>query len=46
MKRWDYEPDRWVGLLVAYGFTAAAARVIPAPPGPRKVGTLLVRAQR
>ncbi|UPT41756.1 MULTISPECIES: class I SAM-dependent methyltransferase [Streptomyces] len=45
VKRWDYEPDRWAGLLEAHGFSAAAARVIPAPPGPRKIGTLLVRAQ-
>ncbi|WP_408990788.1 class I SAM-dependent methyltransferase [Streptomyces sp. 1268] len=45
VKRWDYEPDRWVGLLEAHGFTAVTARVIPAPPGPKKIGTLLVRAQ-
>ncbi|MFI5480278.1 class I SAM-dependent methyltransferase [Streptomyces rubiginosohelvolus] len=45
VKRWDYEPDRWVGLLEAHGFTAVISRVIPAPPGPRKIGTLLVRAQ-
>lgn len=45
VKRWDYEPDRWAGLLEAHGFSAVAARVIPAPPGPRKIGTLLVRAQ-
>lgn len=44
MKRWDYEPDQWVELLTEHAFTAATARVLPAPPGPRKVGTLLVRA--
>ncbi|MFG2589036.1 class I SAM-dependent methyltransferase [Streptomyces sp. NPDC048438] len=44
VKRWDYEPDRWVELLTEHGFTSATARVLPAPPGPRKVGTLLVRA--
>ncbi|MEU0135651.1 class I SAM-dependent methyltransferase [Streptomyces sp. NPDC006296] len=44
VKRWDYEPDRWAELLTEHGFSAATARVLPAPPGPRKVGTLLVRA--
>ncbi|WP_405389556.1 class I SAM-dependent methyltransferase [Streptomyces sp. NBC_01102] len=44
VKRWDYEPDRWVELLTGHGFAAPTARVLPAPPGPRKVGTLLVRA--
>ncbi|MFE4217158.1 class I SAM-dependent methyltransferase [Streptomyces sp. NPDC056853] len=44
VKRWDYEPDRWVELLTEHGFTAATAQVLAAPPGPRKVGTLLVRA--
>ncbi|MET9480508.1 class I SAM-dependent methyltransferase [Streptomyces sp. NPDC006638] len=44
VKRWDYEPDRWLEILHEYGFTRATAQVLPAPPGPRKVGTLLVRA--
>lgn len=44
VKRWDYEPDRWVELLTEHGFAAATACVLSAPPGPRKVGTLLVRA--
>ncbi|RPK51784.1 hypothetical protein EES39_03280 [Streptomyces sp. ADI92-24] len=44
VKRWDYEPERWEALLTEHGFTVAAARVLPAPPGPRKIGTLLVRA--
>ncbi|MFD7444379.1 class I SAM-dependent DNA methyltransferase [Streptomyces sp. NPDC059909] len=42
--RWDYEPDRWVGILAEHGFTATA-EVLPAPPGDRTVGTLLVHAQ-
>jgi SAM-dependent methyltransferase len=45
VKRWDYEPARWEELLAEHGFTAATARVLPAPPGPRKIGTLLVRAR-
>ncbi|MBL1113983.1 class I SAM-dependent methyltransferase [Streptomyces sp. 110] len=43
VKRWDYEPPRWTQILREYGFTEATARVLPAPPGPRKIGTLLVR---
>lgn len=45
VKRWDYEPDRWVEILTAHGFTAATARLVPAPSGRRKIGTLLVRAR-
>lgn len=45
VKRWDYEPDPWKELLSALGFTAASARIVPAPSGPREIGTLLVRAQ-
>ncbi|MEV6655022.1 class I SAM-dependent methyltransferase [Streptomyces sp. NPDC051219] len=44
VKRWDYGPARWVEILHQHGFTAATARVLPAPPGPRRIGTLLVRA--
>ncbi|MFE2181232.1 class I SAM-dependent methyltransferase [Streptomyces sp. NPDC059455] len=44
VKRWDYEPPRWTQTLHEHGFTEATARVLPAPPGPRKIGTLLVRA--
>ncbi|MFI6646327.1 class I SAM-dependent methyltransferase [Streptomyces sp. NPDC050529] len=44
VKRWDHEPDRWVEILAEHGFTAATARILPAPPGHRKIGTLLVRA--
>ncbi|WP_406735335.1 methyltransferase domain-containing protein [Streptomyces sp. NBC_01108] len=44
VKRWDYEPDRWLKILAEHGFAAETARVLPAPPGKRKIGTLLVRA--
>ncbi|MCT4357175.1 class I SAM-dependent methyltransferase [Streptomyces sp. Je 1-79] len=45
VKRWDYEADRWVEILGKYGFTDASAEVLPAPPGPRKIDTLLVHAR-
>ncbi|MEU2428321.1 class I SAM-dependent methyltransferase [Streptomyces sp. NPDC007861] len=45
VKRWDYEPDRWVEILAGHGFTTASAEVVAAPPGPKTFGTLLVRAQ-
>ncbi|MFE5296465.1 class I SAM-dependent methyltransferase [Streptomyces sp. NPDC056632] len=45
VKRWDYEPEGWKALLARHGFTDITARVIAAPPGPRKVGTLLVQAR-
>ncbi|WP_351234759.1 class I SAM-dependent methyltransferase [Streptomyces sp. NPDC002133] len=44
VKRWDYETERWVEILAEHGFTATAA-VLPAPPGDRTVGTLLVRTE-
>ncbi|WP_435643341.1 class I SAM-dependent methyltransferase [Streptomyces sp. H49] len=44
VRRWDYELDDWRGLLTGYGFRNVRAEVIPAPPGPRKIGTVLVRA--
>jgi SAM-dependent methyltransferase len=44
VKRWDYEPDRWEDILREHGFTAITPRVLPAPPGRQKVGTLIVRA--
>ncbi|MCG0285204.1 hypothetical protein [Streptomyces sp. PSAA01] len=44
VKRWDYEALRWREMLREHGFTDATARVLPAPPGPRKIGTMLVRA--
>ncbi|MEV5047319.1 class I SAM-dependent methyltransferase [Streptomyces griseoincarnatus] len=44
VKRWDYEPEAWHGLLTDFGFRDVRTRLIPAPPGRRKIGTLLVRA--
>ncbi|MGW1504206.1 class I SAM-dependent methyltransferase [Streptomyces mirabilis] len=45
VKRWDYEPPAWTSLLREIGFTDATARVLPAPPGNRKTGTLIVAAR-
>ncbi|MGW2563177.1 methyltransferase domain-containing protein [Streptomyces sp. NPDC001514] len=45
VKRWDYEPERWVQILREHGFTRVTAEVVAAPPGPKTLGTLLVRAQ-
>ena len=45
MKRWDYEPEVWVQLLAEYGFVEARATVLEAPPGRRRVGTLIVSAR-
>ncbi|MFF3401369.1 SAM-dependent methyltransferase [Streptomyces sp. NPDC002659] len=42
VKRWDYEPEQWMKLLHEHGFTTTTARVLAAPPGKRRVGTLLV----
>ncbi|MEW2222020.1 class I SAM-dependent methyltransferase [Streptomyces sp. NPDC006990] len=44
VRRWDHEPEQWRALLGEHGFLSPTARVIEAPPGPRTVGTLLVRA--
>ncbi|CDR10217.1 class I SAM-dependent methyltransferase [Streptomyces iranensis] len=44
VKRWDYEAPRWAQILREHGFTSATARVLPAPPGLRQIGTMLVRA--
>ena len=44
VKRWDYEPERWEQMLGEYGYSSVHASVLPAPPGRRKVGTLLVQA--
>ncbi|MFD3516187.1 class I SAM-dependent methyltransferase [Streptomyces sp. NPDC058657] len=44
VKRWDYEPGTWTGILADHGFTEPRARVLAAPPGRRKIGTLLVSA--
>ena len=45
VKRWDYEARVWEHLLAEYGYTEVRARVLPAPPGPRTVGTLIVQAR-
>ncbi|MGW0820153.1 class I SAM-dependent methyltransferase [Streptomyces sp. NPDC002845] len=45
VKRWDYEPDVWGELLGGYGFADIRAEILPAPPGPRTVGTLIVQAR-
>ncbi len=45
VKRWDYEPDAWEGLLKEHGFSDVSADVLAAPPGNRKTGTLIVRAR-
>lgn len=44
VKRWDFEPDGWERLLKEHGYTDAHAEVLPAPPGNRKIGTLIVQA--
>lgn len=44
VRRWDYLPEAWEALLTEHGFRDVRARVIPAPPGRRTTGTLLVRA--
>jgi SAM-dependent methyltransferase len=45
VKRWDYEPKVWERLLTEHGYTDVWAHVLPAPPGPRTVGTLIVQAR-
>lgn len=45
VKRWDYEPREWEQLLTRHDFTDVRADVLPAPPGRRKVGTLIVSAR-
>jgi hypothetical protein len=45
VRRWDHEPHIWISLLRESGFTDATARVMPAPPGNRKIGTLIVTAR-
>ncbi|MEV0224616.1 class I SAM-dependent methyltransferase [Streptomyces sp. NPDC050704] len=45
VKRWDFEPAAWERLLKEYGYTEVRAEVLAAPPGRRKVGTLIVRAR-
>lgn len=45
VKRWDYEPDAWEQLLKEHGYSDAQAVVVPAPPGNRTTGTLIVQAR-
>ncbi|PNG21405.1 class I SAM-dependent methyltransferase [Streptomyces cahuitamycinicus] len=45
VKRWDHEPDAWEHLLAEHGYMDVRATVLAAPPGPRKVGTLIVQAR-
>ncbi|WP_030173277.1 class I SAM-dependent methyltransferase [Streptomyces sp. NRRL S-813] len=45
VKRWDYEPPVWEQLLAEHGYMDVRAVVLPAPPGPRTVGTLIVSAR-
>ncbi|KUN37653.1 methyltransferase type 11 [Streptomyces longwoodensis] len=44
VRRWDYELDDWHGLLAGFGFRDVRTKILPAPPGPRTIGTILVRA--
>ncbi|MFJ4436093.1 class I SAM-dependent methyltransferase [Streptomyces sp. NPDC088923] len=45
VKRWDHEPETWRKLLHESGYPDVSARVLPAPPGRRKVGTLIITAR-
>ncbi|KUN81112.1 methyltransferase type 11 [Streptomyces bungoensis] len=45
VKRWDYELRMWEQLLAEQGFVDTRAALLPAPPGPRRVGTLIVSAR-
>lgn len=45
VKRWDYETKEWEWLLQEHGYGDVHAEVIAAPPGKRKIGTLIVRAR-
>lgn len=45
VKRWDHEPGVWEALLGRYGYVDVRTQVLPAPPGPRTVGTLIVQAR-
>jgi len=45
VKRWDYEPEAWERLLKEHGYTDVRAEVLDAPPGKRRVGTLIIRAR-
>lgn len=45
VKRWDYQPEAWQHLLAEQGYTDVRAAVLEAPPGTRRVGTLIVTAR-
>ncbi|MFF7161707.1 class I SAM-dependent methyltransferase [Streptomyces sp. NPDC008086] len=45
VKRWDYEPEAWEHLLAEHGYMDVHASVLAAPPGKRRVGTLIVTAR-
>lgn len=45
VKRWDFEPEMWEQVLDRFGYTDVRAQVLPAPVGPRTVGTLIVQAR-
>lgn len=46
VKRWDYTPGTWAAMLGDHGFTNVTASILPAPSGPHRAGTMLVRALR
>lgn len=46
VRRWDHTPEAWRELLTDAGYSAVTTEVVPAPPGRRKVGTLLVTARK
>ena len=45
VKRWDYEPGAWEHLLAEHGYMDVRATVLEAPPGTRRVGTLIDTAR-
>lgn len=45
VKRWDFEPETWERMLKENGYTDVRAGVLAAPPGRRKIGTLIVQAR-
>lgn len=44
VRRWDHEPEAWDGVLTRHGSRDLRVRLLSASPGPRTIGTLLVRA--
>ncbi|MFE7277734.1 class I SAM-dependent methyltransferase [Streptomyces sp. NPDC057623] len=45
VKRWDYEPDAWEHLLAEHSYMDVRASVLAAPPGTRRMGTLIITAR-